>query len=121
MDPSILDYLKGTSPLAMLVIVVLTYIGLRKLRSDQKKDVHEIVRAALGLGEKEEFEAKLNAAISSGFVSSVHPLTESISHLSATIGALSNEVKGLREGLANHGDRIVKLETALAILKEKNS
>lgn len=115
----LLELLKGTSPVTIIVIGALVYVLLRKLREDQKTDVSEQVRSNLGLAEGEKFNDKLNEAISDGFASAVHPLTESISHLSATIGALSNEVKGLREGLSTHGEWIADLKTRVTMLEKE--
>jgi hypothetical protein len=117
MDSTLLDFLKSTSPLAVIIIVGITYALLRKLRADQKGDVRSEVRVNLGLQEGEKFDDKLNTAISIGFAASVHPLTLAVQGLTAAVAELRTEVKGLREATNDHGTRLRVLEAELASLR----
>ena len=116
MDSELLQLVKGVSPLEVIIIVGLTYVFLRKLRSDQKTDVIEAVRAQLGLREGERFDDKLREAIEEGFGAAVHPLTLSVQGLGSQIVEARTELHGLRESLTNHGERLAILEIEVGSL-----
>jgi hypothetical protein len=112
MDFSFLDYLKGLSPISMLIVVILTVIGLRWAR----KAIRDDNREALGLQEGETLDSKINATVQSSFTSSVSPILTELRGLTTELARISTELAGLRIGLTNHGQEIGILKLQVAAL-----